>query len=123
HADATASPSRRVGSVPPPGARNRMSMIAVTIGIGPVYAEMAERAAERVRAHTGLPTYVLGQAEFERWIPARHIAQWGPLACMALKFHLFDIFPETDDVLYFDADLVFLRPWDPRAFAGSSRFL
>lgn len=39
-----------------------------------------------------------------------------------VKFHLFD-FASADSVLYFDADMVMLRPWDPTAYSESGDFL
>lgn len=98
-------------------------MIAVTIGVGSVYPEMAALAATRVRALTGLPTHVLGESEMREWVDSKFVDRWRDAAALVLKFHLFDIFPDADDILYFDADLVVLRPWDPRAFTGTRHFL
>jgi len=98
-------------------------MIAVTIGVGPFYGEMARLAAERVRTFTGLPTLILGDEAYRSHVDARHIAAIGPMASTALKTRLFELCPDYDDILYFDADLVFLAPWDPRAFAGTERFV
>lgn len=39
-----------------------------------------------------------------------------------VKFHIFD-FASQDDVLYFDSDMVMLRPWDPTVYAGSADFV
>jgi hypothetical protein len=97
-------------------------MIAVTIGVGAMYGEMARLAARRVQAATGLPVRILGEAELGSHVDERHRRRWGAVACNCLKFALFDLIPD-DDILYFDADLVFLRPWDPRPFAGSRELL
>lgn len=98
-------------------------MIAVTIGVGPYYGEMARLAAERVRRFTGLPTRVLGDEEYRSEVDPRLAAAIGPMATCALKARLFELLPDFDDILYFDADLVFLAPWDPRSLGGSDRFV
>lgn len=99
------------------------TMIAVTIGVGPYYAEMARLAAERVRRFTGLPTRVLGDAEYRAHVDPALAARIGPIASCLLKTKLFELCPGYDDVLYFDADLVSLAPWDPRALGGTERFV
>jgi hypothetical protein len=82
-------------------------MIAITIGVGR-YAEMAVHAAGLLARQTGLRTRVLGPVDF---------ASSGLRHPHDLKFRLFD-FSDDPDVLYFDADLVCLRPWDPLGFRG-----
>ena len=84
-------------------------MIAVTIGCGERYGPLAELTASRVRAMTGLETRILGIDAMRRWnVPKPHY----------LKMRLFREFPEADSILYFDADLIYLRRWDPRVFEG-----
>jgi hypothetical protein len=90
-------------------------LIAVTAGVGAPYAEMAELAAARVRAMTGLPAFVLGEREVRRRLPGMDLRR----AALGARLVLFDIFPDADAVLHFDADVVALRPWDPRPLAGS----
>ena len=83
-------------------------MAAVTIGVGPLWEELAAAAAEAVRRHTGLPVRTLGREEFRRSrlaIPTM------------LKAAVFD-FLTDETLLVFDADLFFVRPWDPRRYAG-----
>lgn len=70
---------------------------------------MAELSAASVRTMTGLPTVILDE---------RHLAAAGLEKPHHLKFRLFDLVPEADAILYFDADTVFLRKWNPREFAG-----
>ena len=89
-------------------------MLAVTIGVGGKWTKLAELAAESVRAQTGLPTRILGDAEMQRsGLATPHF----------LKFRLFDACPDADDLLYFDADTIFLQRWDPRVFAGRGEFV
>jgi hypothetical protein len=97
-------------------------MLAVTIGVGAGYVEMARLAAARVEALCGLPTRILGEVEMRAVLPARLLERYGPSASMFLKLHVFDLVSD-DDILYFDADLVFLRPWSPRDLAGSAAFI
>lgn len=89
-------------------------MMAVTIGIGPRWRALAELAAETVREQTGLPTRILGEEDL------RNASVEKP---HHLKFRLFDLLPEADALLYFDADTIFLRPWDPRALLDGSYWI
>jgi hypothetical protein len=76
-------------------------MLAVTIGIGPGWTDLAHATAARVRSMTGLPTAVI---------------EADPLGCAHpswLKCHIPRIFPDHDSFLVFDADLLPVRPWDP----------
>ncbi len=77
-------------------------MIAVTIGCGP-YREMAELAANSVNEQTGLDVIILDD---------EHLARSGAADPRHLKFHLFDLV-DCDNLVYFDADMAFLRPWNP----------
>jgi ADP-heptose:LPS heptosyltransferase len=81
--------------------------VGVTVGVG-TYAEMARLAAREITARTGLRTFVLGDAEMEAS---------GLEEPDFLKFRLFD-FVEADNIFLFDADIVCLEPWDPRACFG-----
>ena len=84
-------------------------MIAVTIGCGARYGPLAELTARRLRAMTGLETRILG---------AEAMRRWGVSKPHFLKMRLFREFPDADTILYFDADLICLRRWDPTVFAG-----
>ena len=89
-------------------------MLAVTIGVGKKWRKLAALAAESVRAQTGLETRILGDDTLARFrlTDPQH-----------LKFRLFDACPDADDLLYFDADTIFLQRWDPRVFAGRGEFI
>lgn len=80
-------------------------MIAVTVGVG-AFAEMARLAASRLTQMTGVSTLVLGEAEFK---------QSGLTKATYLRFRAFD-HVDDEDVMYFDADQVCLRGWNPVAF-------
>lgn len=82
-------------------------MIAVTIGVGEPFHEMALIAGDLASRFTGLKVKVLAEEHFQQ-CRARYPNH--------LKFRLFDL-AEDDDILYFGADLVFLRAWDPAQFA------
>lgn len=87
-------------------------MIAVTIGVGE-YKAMAEHAAMAVKKMTGLNTVVLCQDQFRTsGLPYPHF----------LKLRLFDLLDE-EDLLFFDADIVCLNKWDPRAFTPNKNIV
>lgn len=87
-----------------------MSMIAVTIGVGRC-ASLAIEAANRCRRFTGLDVVILNEAHQRRYrVEEPH----------HVKFHLFDILPDADRLLYFDADLWFVAPWEPAKFPSLS---
>ena len=93
---------------------SNQDFLAVTIGVGPVWRRMAELAAESVRRRTGLETRVLGEEAMARCrVRSPHF----------LKLRLFELFPEAEHILYFDADMIFLQQWDPRVFAGRGEFI
>lgn len=78
-------------------------MIGVVFGIGKEWAEAARVTAMRMESLTGLPCRVIEEDPFDLESPA-----W-------LKLRVFDLIePEVQEVLVFDADLLPLRPWDPR---------
>jgi hypothetical protein len=81
--------------------------VAVTIGTGAL-ERMAQLAAREVRALTGLETVVLGQ---------RELSASGFAYPTLLKFRLFD-FVNAEHLMYFDADMVCLRRWDPKQYFG-----
>ena len=83
-----------------------MNMVAVTIGVGE-YRALAERAAGSIRQMTGLDTIILDDA---------HFASSGYKLSHFLKLKLFDLV-RAEWILYFDADIVSLAPWNPRIFA------
>ena len=89
-----------------PGAREHR-MIAVTIGIGEKWELLARLAAESCRESTGLETFILGEEAMRRY---------GYTTPHHLKYKLFHEFPDADSILYFDADTIFLQPFEARAF-------
>lgn len=76
-------------------------MIAVTIGVGEGWKELAERSALQMAAMTGLETRVIDVDDYGCAHPS-----W-------LKCHVHRIFPEEDSFLVFDADVLAIRGWDP----------
>lgn len=76
-------------------------MIAVTIGVGEGWKQLAERSAERMAAMTGLETRVIDTDDYGCAHPS-----W-------LKCHIHRIFPDVDSFLVFDADVLAIRGWDP----------
>lgn len=72
-------------------------MIAATIGVGKAHARMARLAADSAAEATGLDVEVLTEIPDDVSSPA------------AYKLRLVERYQQT--VLYFDADVRFLRPW------------
>lgn len=87
-----------------------MSMLAVTIGVGRC-ASLAIEAASRCRRFTGLDVAILNEV---------HQRCYRVAEPHYLKLHLFDIFPDADRLLYFDADLWFVAVWNPAEFPSLS---
>jgi hypothetical protein len=85
-------------------------MIAVTIGLGRC-ASLAIEAANRCRQFTGLDVVILNECHQRRYRAAEP---------HHLKFHLFDILPDADKLLYFDSDLWFVAAWNPELFPSLS---
>lgn len=85
-------------------------MIAVTIGVGRC-ASLAIEAANRCRQFTGLDVAILNEVHQRRYRVAEP---------HHLKFHLFDILPAADRLLYFDSDLWFVAEWNPAQFPSWS---
>jgi len=84
-------------------------MIAVTIGVGEKYELLATLAADSCRQRTGLEVHILGpEAALRHGVQHPH----------HLKFRMFEEFPEVENILYFDADTIFLKQFDPRAYAN-----
>jgi hypothetical protein len=94
-------------------------VLGVTIGVGPRYAQWAQRAAQEVMRLANLPVLVLGEADMQAH---------GCRFAHHLKFCLFECLRrlgvEATEVLYFDADAVMLRPWPGvRNLAGHSHLI
>jgi len=72
-----------------------MKKVAVTIGIGEEYLFYAQKAAERVRALLGIETRIISDEHM-------HLAlgeQYNLLERVySLKWRIFDIFPDIDQV-------------------------
>jgi len=81
-------------------------MIAVTIGVGEPFYHMALLAGGLASRFTSLKVQILTE---------KHLRRCGARHPTYLKLHLFDLV-EDDDILYFDADVVFLRAWDPTQY-------
>lgn len=82
-------------------------MIGVTIGVGSKWRDLAELAAAAAQQWTGLKVVVLGDDEL------RHS---GISRAVELKTAVFE-YVADENVLLFDADLLFVRPWDPTSHA------
>ena len=90
------------------------NMLAVTIGVGPEGDELAPMAAKLVEKNLGLETRILN---------ADHYRRSGCDHICFLKLDLFDLFPDVENILYFDADLMFIRPWEPMRFVDRAEFI
>lgn len=78
-------------------------MIGVTIGIGEGWRECSQWAALRTQQMTGLQCATIEGSEYgDDFHPS-----W-------LKCQILDIFPQYDEFLYFDADIIPLKPWNPQ---------
>lgn len=86
-------------------------MIGVTIGVGD-YRPLAERAAAAMSAHTGCRCVILGEEQLRQVGLADRPAQW-------LKLWLWD-FVTAERVLWFDADTVCFRDWQPENHANGA---
>jgi hypothetical protein len=78
-------------------------MIAVTVGVGAHY-ELALIASKLFQEATGITAHILTE---------EHLQRAGCSSAQVLRFHLFDIFPDAQKIIYFDADLFFHRKWHP----------
>ncbi len=86
-----------------------MNLLGLTIGCGERFGRMAALAAREFTRRTGVAARVLGEAE-------QHAA--GVARPHHLKFDLFRFAGDVDAVVFFDADLVFLEPFDPASLVG-----
>jgi hypothetical protein len=77
-------------------------MTGVTIGTGEFVA-LAEQAAQSFRDTTGLPCVVLGDSQYN---------VSGLAYPHHMKYKMFDLV-DDDVLIYFDADLWWMRNWDP----------
>ncbi len=84
-------------------------MIAVTIGISPLYKALASVSAQCVREMTGLDTLILTEKELQQF-NISHPA--------ALKLKIFDIITDST-VLFFDADWFCVNTWNPYTYENS----
>ncbi len=88
-------------------------MIAVTAAVGEKYELMASLAAASCREKTGLRTEILG---------AEHCRKYS-IKPLGLPFCLFEEFPDEEQILFFDSDTIFLKPFDPRSAFNSEDLL
>lgn len=77
--------------------------VGVTIGSGDPFERMARLASQRFTACTGLPAVILGNADRERL----HLHK-----PHHLKFELFRLVPDAEEIVFFDADVIFCSPFD-----------
>jgi len=82
-------------------------MIGVTIGTGEYYTKLAQHAAQAIEKMTGVKTIILGD---------EHLASSGLPYSHHLKLRIFDLV-DHDQVMFFDSDMVCLKPWNPPRFA------
>ena len=105
-------------SVPLPESRGPVRrtarFIAVTIACGEAYEFMAKIGSEACRKHTGLETHILGTDAMRRH---------GLDTPGYLKFRLFDEFPDAETILFFDADAIFLKAFDPAEYEGRKEWI
>lgn len=78
-------------------------MIGVTIGTGE-FAKLAHKAADTFRNTTGLDCRVLDDAVYD---------VSGLAYPHHLKYQMFELIEDHDTLVYFDADLWWMRTWDP----------
>ena len=81
-------------------------MIAVTIGINPLYKVLASVSAKCIQEMMGLDTIILTEKELQKF-NVSHPA--------ALKLKLFEIIPD-DNILFFDADWFCINRWNPYVY-------
>ena len=92
-------------------------MLGVTIGVGKGWREAAQSAAQSMSKRTGLRCVVLddiGSSIPKAKLPKVAHPAW-------LKAHVLDLFPEEDEFMLFDADLIPRRDWDPQAIFRQMR--
>ena len=81
-------------------------MIAVTLGINPLYRALARLSAKCIQDTTDLDTLILTESDFKK-SNFSHPA--------ALKLKVFD-FIQDDNVLFFDADWFSINKWSPNDY-------
>ena len=91
----------------------RKDFVAVTIGCGDQFRHCAELAAESCRKMTGLDTFILDE---------RSLRFYNLKTPHHLKFHLFDVFPAAETILYFDADTIFCQRFDIAPYRNCLEF-
>lgn len=85
-------------------------MIAITIAIGDLYKQFAITSVPLAKKMTGLNVKVITEND--------NITEEELKCPYLIKSRLFD-FVEEDHILYFDADLFYIRPWDPLEFCDT----
>jgi len=80
-------------------------MLAITLGIGETWRICAEAAAGRMARMTGLDCRVITEITLPDTLPKLH-PSW-------LKLLIPHLVPDVDDFLYFDSDILPMKPWDP----------
>lgn len=85
------------------GETTATKFVGVTVAVGSPYTAIAPLAAACFTKHTGIPAVVLGEKEF---------ASSGLPHAAALRLLAFNHVP-ADQIVYFDADWLCLRPWFP----------
>lgn len=81
-------------------------MIAVTIGVGPLYEALALLSARCINETTGLEAVVLKESD---------LRESGLLHPAALKLKIFE-FIQSENILYFDADWFSVNSWNPNSY-------
>lgn len=88
--------------------------IAVTIASGEKFSHLAKYGATTCANHTKLPVFVLGEEE---------VFAYGERAAVYLKYKLFELFPDAENILYFDGDVLFLQKFDVASFFDREEFV
>lgn len=90
-------------------------MVAITIGVGEEHNFYAHEAARRMRKYTGLDTYILDDNHMKEYgsHPVFKLADPKKCECHYIKFFIWDILPNENDILYFDCDYCALREFQP----------
>src|SRR6266480_4577097 len=81
-------------------------VVAATIAVGADWHQLAELAANSVLRNTGLEVRILNEKD---------LRQTALTAPHSLKLRLFQLI-DADSILFFDADLMFIRHWDPTPY-------
>lgn len=88
-------------------------MIAVTIGINPLFKALASLSANCIQETTGLDTLILTEKELK---------QSELLHPAALKLKVFD-FTNDNTVLFFDADWFSINNWNPNVYENNEAII